>query len=248
MKKKRFNGIIHLYWTVYYWLLTKKSPEGVEYIWKRRGSDKLIIVFTSMVGRYNFMRTLKKIPIDQLFIRDCWADNASYYWFEGKEDYPERYTQSLIEHVLCNGSYKNIITLGSSKGGSAAIYYGLKNNVDLVFAGACQYKVGDYLARHQYSTKPWQWEKVVGGKPTQEWIDILDHKMEKMIESSVNSKTKIKLIYSTEEHTYPEHIVYLVNELDKCGIQHEDDVESFPDHSMVGEFVVKAVMDYFSAK
>ena len=87
MKKGPIKSLIHFYWKVYYWLKTKKSPDGVEYIWKRRNSDKLIIVFTSMVGRYNYMRSLKKIPIDQLFIRDCWADNASYYWYEGKADY-----------------------------------------------------------------------------------------------------------------------------------------------------------------
>lgn len=248
MGKKRFKNLIRFYWKVYYRILTKKSPDGVDYIWKRKGSDKLIIVFTSMVGTYNFMRTLKKIPIDQLFIRDCWANNASYYWYEGKSDHPERYTQKVIDQVLASKSYKEIITLGSSKGGTAAIYYGLKNKVDTVIAGACQYKVGDYLSRHQYPTKPWQWEKVVGGKPNQEWIDILDHKLEKLIETCSNSKTKIKLIYSTEEHTYPEHIVYLINDLDRCNIQHEDTVESFADHSMTGEYVIKAVLDYFHVK
>lgn len=248
MKNRPFKSLIHLYWKVYYWLLTKRSPDGVEYIWKRKGSEKLIIVFSSMVGRYNFMRALKKTSIDQLFIRDCWADNASYYWYEGKADYPERYTQNLIDLVLRQGSYKEIITLGSSKGGTAAIYYGLKNKVDLVFAGACQYRVGDYLSRHQYLTKPWQWEKVVGGKPTQEWIDILDQKLEKMIESSKNCKTRIKLIYSTEEHTYPEHIVYLIKKLDECNIQHEDKIESFTVHSMGGIYVKLVLMDYFGIK
>lgn len=248
MKKRPFKGLIHLYWKVYYWWLTKRSPDGVEYIWKRKGSDRLIIVFTSMVGRYNYMRSLKKIPVDQLFIRDCWADNASYYWYEGKANYPERYTQNLIDMVLNQGSYKEIMTLGGSKGGTAAIYYGLKNKVDLVFAGACQYKVGDYLSRHQYPTKPWQWEKVVGGKPTQEWIDILDQKLEKMIESSKDCKTRIKLIYSTEEHTYPEHIVYLIKKLDECNIQHEDTIETFRDHSENGIFVILVLKDYFHVK
>lgn len=194
------------------------------------------------------MRTLIKFPVDQLFIRDCWADNASYYWYEGKSDHPERYTQAVIDHVLASKSYKEIITLGSSKGGTAAIYYGLKNKVDLVFAGACQYKVGDYLSRHQYPTKPWQWEKVVGGKPTQEWIDILDQKLEKMIESRKGCKTRIKLIYSTGEHTYPEHIVYLIKKLDECNIQHDDRIETFTDHNKNGIYVRLVLMDYFGVK
>lgn len=242
---KTLKELKHLYWSCYYGFYSKKNPDGVEYIWKRRKSNRLIIVFNSMSGKYNFMRTLQSIKIDQLFIHDCWADNASYYWFEGKQDYPEVLTQRLIDDVLRKGSYKEIITLGGSKGGTAAIYFGLKNNANLVFAGACQYKVGDYLARHQAATHPEQWEKVIGGKPTQEWIDILDQKLERMIESHRNCKTLIKLIYSTEEHTYPEHIVYLIEKLDECNIKHEDRVESFTNHSMNGVYVKQVLLDYF---
>lgn len=244
MKERIHKRFKHIYWSIYYRVHTKHSPDGVEYIYKRKSSNRLIIVFTSMVGRYNFMRTLKNISIDQLFIRDCWADNASYYWFEGKQDYPERFTQNLIESIIKKGSYKEIITLGGSKGGTAAIYYGLKNNVNLVFASACQYRVGDYLSRHQYTTKPWQWEKVVGGEPTKEWIDILDHKMDGMLESCKNSTTKVKLVYSTEEHTYPEHIVYLIQKLDECNIQHEDTIETFTSHSENGLYLKDVLLGY----
>lgn len=237
-----------IYWLTYYFLHTRTSPDGVEYIYKRRGSDKLVIVFTSMVGRFNFIRSLKTVSYDQLFIRDCWADNASYYWFERKQDYPELFTQNLIDQVLAKGNYNKVITIGGSKGGTSAIYYGLKINSDLVFAGACQYRVGDYLAKHQYVTKPWQWEKVVGGEPTQEWIDILNQKLEKMIESHKNSRTIIKLIYSTEEHTYPEHLVYLIEKLDECNIQHDDHIESFTKHSMSGLYLKQDVEKFFAAK
>lgn len=151
-----------VYWYIYFKVLTRKSKDGVEYVLKKRNSDRLLIIFSSMVGKYNFMRALKNASADQLYIRDCWADNNSYYWFENKEDYPERYTQNLIDTVLRNRKYKEVITLGSSKGGTAALYYGLKNNVSLIYAGACQYRVGDYLGRYHYSTSPHKWEKVVG--------------------------------------------------------------------------------------
>lgn len=200
-----------------------------------------------MAGKYNFMRALKRIRINQLFIHDCWADNASYYWFEGKEVYPERFTQALIDRVLSKKTYSEIITLGSSKGGTAAIYYGLKINANIVFAGACQYKVGDYLSGHQYAKRPQQWERVVGGAPTKEWVDILDRKLEKMIEVHKNSDTLIKLIYSKNEHTYTEHIVHLIAKLDNCNIRHDDMVESFTEHSMNGLYVKQALNDYFNA-
>lgn len=249
----RVKGIIErwvkkIYWSTYYFIHTKISHDGVEYIYKRRSSDKLIIVFSSMVGRFNFIRSLKDAPYDQLFIRDCWAGNASYYWFEGKQDYPELFTQNLIDQVLAKGNYKEVITLGGSKGGTSAIYYGLKNNFDLVFAGACQYMVGDYLAKHQYVIKPWQWEKVVGGEPTKEWINILNQKLEKMIDSRKNSKTIIKLVYSREEHTYPEHIAFLIKKLDECNIHHDDHIESFAKHSLSGLYLKRDIEKFFTAK
>jgi len=237
-----------LYWNIYFFILTKKSKDGVEYVFKRRKSDRLLIVFSSMVGKYNFVRALNKSPSDQLFIRDCWADNASYYWYEHKNDYPERYTQNLIDTVIHQHQYKEIVTLGSSKGGTAAIYFGLKNNVSLVFAGACQYRVGDYLSRHQYAGSPKQWEAVVGEKVEPEWVELLDQKLERMIGSKRGSKIRIKLIFSTEEHTYQEHIVPLIQKLDECCINHEDQVERFKDHSNVGYYFKKAIMEYFNTR
>lgn len=225
-------------------LLTRRTRDGVEYIWKRQKSDKLIIVFTGIGKlRYNYKSSLWHSPYDLLFIADCWAGGVSYYWFEKKKDHPERYTQALIDQVLKKGNYSSVVTLGSSKGGTAALYYGLKINADQICAGACQYYVGDYLSRHQMKEHPEQWEAVVGGEPTGEWKDILDRKLPDMIEARRGSKTKIFLLYSTEEHTYPEHVKPLIERLDACGIAHEDQVESFPEHSMVGGYFREAIKE-----
>ncbi len=85
-----------------------------------------------------------------------------------------------------------------------------------------------------------------GGGISDEWMGILDHKLEELIESKAGSQTRIKLIYSTEEHTYPEHILPLIEKLDKCHILHEDQIESFKDHSVIGSVFKKTIMDYFN--
>lgn len=222
--------------------LTKKTPDGVSYIWKRRHSPTLIIVFSGIGKlRYNYKSSLWNSPYDLLFIADCWAGGVSYYWFENKSNHPEQFTQALIDKVLNKGQYTSVITVGSSKGGTAAIYYGLKINADRILAGACQYYVGDYLSRYQWEEHPEQWQAVVGGEPTKEWIDLLDRKMPDMIEAHRDSKTPIFLLYSTEEHTYPEHMKPLIEQLDACGISHEDQVERFPVHDMVGGYFREAL-------
>ncbi|MDK8210807.1 hypothetical protein QP741_24980, partial [Bacillus subtilis] len=42
-------------------------------------------------------------------------------------------------------THKNVMTVGSSKGGYAALYYGIKYHFGQVIAGAPQSKLGDFL-------------------------------------------------------------------------------------------------------
>lgn len=58
-----------------------------------------------------------------------------------------------------------------------------------------------------------------------------------MIEINANSKTIVNLLYSKAEHTYEDHIVYLIKKLDECNIKHNDQIEDFPEHSMVGNYM-----------
>ena len=48
-----------------------------------------------------------------------------------------------------------------------------------------------------------------------------------------NYKGKIYLHYSTEEHTYEEHIKWLIDDFDKKGIDYEEDVCTYTNHSDV---------------
>ena len=223
-------------------LLTKKSPDGVQYIWRRKKSSTLVIVFSGISEvRFNYKNSLWPCPHDLLFIADDWAGGVSYYWYESKSDHPERFTQNLIDSVLAKGKYTSVVTVGSSKGGTAALYYGFKINANHILAGSCQYFVGDYLSRHQWEEHPEQWRAVVGEEPNQEWIDILDQKLPQMIKAHQGSKTRVFLLYSPDEHTYPEHVKPLIEQLDACGIAHEDQVEHFPEHSMIGGYFREAI-------
>lgn len=234
-----------------YFLLSQRTDDnGVTYLWKRHKSKSLIIVFSG-IGHapFNYVKTLKKIPCDQLFIKDSWAEGVSYYWMERLNNEPEESTQNIINHIITKGKYSTIYTIGSSKGGTAAIYYGLKNRVNVIIAGACQYHVGSYLAYHQYDKHPEQWYNMTGlVKPINDNIQALDNKLSAIIEESRDSNTKIHLLYSTEEHTYHEHIIPLIKKLDECNIKHVDYIEKFTNHSMIGVYFKKFLSDFFNKK
>ena len=54
---------------------------------------------------------------------------------------------SLISYIMSkyNISFNNVISIGSSKGGTAALYYGMKYNFGNIIVGSPQYKIGTYL-------------------------------------------------------------------------------------------------------
>lgn len=145
------------------WLSERTSKEGVRYIYVNNKSKNLVIIFSGIGSDYNYRRSFRNSSWNQLYIKDSWADGVSYYLYENGSNHPEQVTSSFIERFLSSHKYDHIATFGSSKGGSSAIYYGLKYHVDEIYAGACQYRVGDYLGIYHEMSNSGYYEKVMGG-------------------------------------------------------------------------------------
>ena len=123
--------------------------------------------------------------------------------------------------------------MGSSKGGTAAIYYGLQCDAKAVYAGACQYYIGDYLSRPQFAPIV---EGMAGREPTEEVIASLNDIMPRQLKDHAGSKTVIHLLFSKGEHTYKEHTVGLIKDLKYNNIPFREIERSFPNHDDVGKF------------
>lgn len=111
---------------------------------------KLIIVFSSFSNdkpKYNYISTLKTVDCNKLFILDDYGIKGSYYLGLDGNFNIENSVISLITKIMSenNIDFKDVIVAGSSKGGTAALYYGLKYNFGNIIAGAPQYKIGTYL-------------------------------------------------------------------------------------------------------
>lgn len=129
------------------------SIKNIRYFFEKAkifNKNKLIVVFSAFskdIAKYNYINTLKCIDCNKLFILDDHGIRGSYYiGLDGKYDI-ETSVFSLITKIMNENdiNFKNVISAGSSKGGSAAIYYGLKYNFGNIIAGAPQYKIGTYL-------------------------------------------------------------------------------------------------------
>ena len=206
--------------------------DQLKYLHISRKSDTLMIVFSGFTGeirKYNYISSFMDLPLDQLYILDTWGVKGSYYWLENGENTPEKIVDSFIKYFLSQHEYKHVFTCGSSKGGTAAIYFGLQNSVEKVFAGACQYRVGTYLntIEHEPILKG-----MIGELCKSEMINYLDNKLQDVIED-FNGETRVMLYYSTEEPTYINHIVPLKKCLDN-GVSYSEEVAGFTIHSDVG--------------
>ncbi len=225
----------HLYYALRNKIQERTYNNGVKYIFVNKKSDKLIVGFSGIGGDYNYRRSLKGSSWDQLYIKDSWANGLSYHLYENGHNHPELLTSNFLNDFLTSHKYTYVVSLGSSKGGSSALYYGLKHKFNEVFYGACQYRVGDYIGIFHKDDN--YYPLIMGDIPEDVGIKTLNDKFEHMLEENKNSQTKIRLIYSTEEHTYEDHILHLVRKLDKCHIMHEDQIETFPQHGMIGKYM-----------
>lgn len=209
---------------------------GGKYLFLRDSSSSdLIIIFSgfSENRNYQYMRSLKDAKINKLFIADMWGydgegNKGSYYWFHNGAVLPETQTSKIIAEILRKNSYRNIFMAGSSKGGTCAIYYGLKFKVTKVYAGACQYNVGNYLRSYPNILYGMM------GSVDAAVVNLLNNKCRDQIVANKGCGTQICVMYSKEEHTYKDDIVDLLNDLKTNQYDITLEERFFTDHSDIG--------------
>lgn len=222
----------------------------LKYLFYRGKGDELLIVFSGFTGikpKYNYFTSFADIEVSKLFLLDDFGYMGSYYWYENGLDLPEQLVSGLIEKILDQTGCLNIITAGSSKGGTAAIYFGLKYNAERIFTGACQYKVGTYLNRPKHlqildEMRGEQYKRA-------EFVEILDRKLHDQIYNSKSDFTGIiELIYSKNELTYERQVIPLMEFLNTCGYDLVEKVENFENHDKIGTYFPRYVKKWFADK
>lgn len=209
-------------------------------------SDSLMIVFSAFTGpkrRYNYVKGLRELKMNKLYILDPFGYLGSYNLLEGGSDHPERLTRGLIELYLSKKEYSHVYTVGSSKGGTCAIYYGLEYNAEIVFSGACQYNLGSYLHRPDHE-KIFQTMK--GEGDIDFWCRKLNSIMPALLEKHRQSETCLHIVYSKNELTYQRQIVDLLAKLKDCQISYVEIEEAFKNHEDVGTPFLSYVLRHFS--
>lgn len=143
------------------------------------------------------------------------------------------------------GGYKRIITCGSSKGGTCALYFGLLLNADEIYSGACQYNLGTYLSAECHRRI---FEGMMGSIAGIKEISDLNDIMRTILEKKKDCKSRIFVLYSKIEPTYEQETKYLLRDLYRHKYCVQENIENFPEHSMVGNYFPQFVKDNITIK
>jgi hypothetical protein len=219
----------------------KVYNKRVKYIYNNLRSEELIIVFSGFSpkekpARYNYIKTLSKVNVSKLFLLDNFGfmRRGTYYLSDRGDFSIMDDIKNFIEKL--SKSYKIITVLGSSKGGSAALLYGIKIHANRIIVGAPQYFIGDYLDNKKHY-------KILEGIFEGNLINknFLNSIIKNNIHNnnSIEPKPEIFIHYSKNDNTYENHISQLIEDLELNNYHINIDVKNYSDHAEVGYYFSK---------
>lgn len=218
---------------------THEKGKIIKYIFcEGSDSNQLIITFPGFAGmdqppKYNYIRTLKNTRCNRLFILDDYGPRGSYLIGEARDNSIEESVISLIEDICEKYDIKkeNIISIGTSKGGYCALYYGIKYHFGYVIAGAPQTLLGDYL-----SSFPEISDYIAGGHEPKD-RSYLNSLLYDLVENSEDFP-EIYIQVGAGDHHYTKHIIPFCRELNKKNVNHKLEVKNYFTHSLTGHYYI----------
>lgn len=158
---------------------------------------------------YDFEKALQECPAHVIWIKDDFNGACSYYLCQHLDFSIEKAVIAFIERMLQNlGVNKCDCTLaGFSKGGSAALYFGIKYNFTHIVSTVPQFHIGSYIRK--------SWPMVashMSGEVNDENTDYLDSLLPGLV---------------LDDNEYQKNIYLLTSEAD---VQYQTDIQPYKDY------------------
>jgi hypothetical protein len=203
----------------------------------KRSSKTLIIVFSGMDPKrasYSYINQLNDTKHNRLYILDDFGDDilGCFYLGINEKFQVEQAVQCLIKEIGQAHQIEKYVFCGSSKGGYAALNFGIEYPDAAIICAAPQYRLGYYLTCRR---SPKLLHVIAGEKTSQEFLDALSRRLfDKLVASADHFRGKIYLHYSNVEYTYNGHVQYLLQDLEKYHYNYDTDCMDYPLHDDVG--------------
>lgn len=221
----------------------------IKYLFQQATTDCkfLIIVFSGFPSEgkppcYNYIKTLKNINCNKLFILDDFnythSSGATYYLGYNRDFSVEMSTIALITKIANEHDipHKNIIAVGTSKGGFASLYFGLKYSFGYVISGGAQTLLGSYLLWKGSTAK--EVAAFIAGGIDEECKTFLNKILFDVIEEAKNPPF-LYIHVGRGDHHYQGHVLPLTECLKTCNIPYELDIAEYDGHAQLVNYFPK---------
>lgn len=227
----------------------------IKYYFSRATEDcnHLIIGFSGFNGeestgepaRYNYVKQLKDFNCHKLFILDSYEGHPCYYIGKNKSLDYEVTVIALINYIAnrLQIPMSNVITMGSSKGATAALYFGMKYSLGHVIAGGMQTKVGDYLWLNKY-TRDTVLKLITSGNEEND-RRYLNRFFDKIF-FNPRKNTEYNIHGGSGDYHFINYGKPFIDNLDKCKIPYNIDVQDYSDHGLIGSYYTPFLLNQLS--
>ena len=247
--KKQIKSFLRSIRSLYFRMKTKQYKHIKYSFFPNPKSKVWIISFAGFPGFgkspvYNYMKTLHNLRVNKLFLLDDFGYSealGSYYLGENGNWFLPQEIPELLRLLQAGQDDTITITVGSSKGGTSALYYALLCQAQYAVIGAPQYHIGDYLKSPAH--RPML--KAICGSDSEEAIAMLNRLVPEAIHNYGDAeKPTVFVHYSPNEHTYPEHIKDMILDLKENGFPVEEDgAYSYTQHSDVAKIFPNVLLN-----
>jgi len=215
------------------------------------GARRLIVVFQAINTRqaYNYIGTLAGVNAHRLYIKDDYgsdpATRSSYYLGPDRVFSIADQVQRLIAQLTreLGLSAADVITAGSSKGGYAAIYHGLRARAGDVIVGGPQIMLGSYLRSENLRSIRPPILKYLTGSNSDEAAAWLDTVMVDLVKEFSRSRTVIHFHIGIKEPHYERDALPFFKMANDAGITVIPDLQKYSLHEHLARFFPNFLKD-----
>ena len=223
---------------------TYKSSTGddIHYVYYPSKGDMLLICFQAYNAggpRYNYIASLSEVKdkYHRLYIKDDFIESGDYYLGRDGKYNIESSVNELIQKFIEKTGAKKLVFVGSSKGGYAAINFGLMYPSSVMIVAAPQYKLGAYMTD---ATKfHGALKDILGENYTEDDVRTLDDRLRKKIEEIPSNGQKLYIHCSLNDKTYERHVKNLIEDMKETGREVDFDWATYEEHGELRYFFPK---------
>lgn len=173
------------------------------------GQSKLAVVFTAIHQpgdfTFNYKKSVDASGVHALYILDDFGDQGSYYLADHGDRSIFEATQALIAGELdrLGLTAKDLITAGSSKGGTAAILHGIAAGAEHIIVGAPQVNIGSFLQVPHPNMLGFMM-----GDTSEASVSALDAVVFEAVDDMLDT-TRLSILVGEADHHYKNHVLPL---------------------------------------